>query len=81
MLKPHATLQAWGRVESCTEEKDLQVLIDAWLSVSQQCAQVVKNASGILACILLAYPAASRTREVIIALYIALLRPYHECCV
>jgi len=66
-------------IESSPAKKDLAVLVHEKLHMSQQCALAAQVVNHILCCI--KRSVASRSREGILPLHSALVRPHLESCV
>lgn len=72
------TLRA-NKPESSSVKKDLSILVDTKLNICQwTSASVAKAVNNILGCI--RQSTTSRSREMILLLYLALVRPCLECC-
>jgi len=64
------------RIGNSPEEKDLGVLVDEKLNISQQCVPAAQKANRVLGCT--NSSVGSRVREGIVPLFSALVRPHLE---
>ncbi|GAB0179757.1 hypothetical protein GRJ2_000441000 [Grus japonensis] len=66
-------------IESSPEEKDLRMLVDKQLMMTQKSALAAQKANHILGCIKRGMT--SRSREVVLPLYSTLMKPHLEYCI
>jgi len=66
-------------IEGSPEDENLGVLVDEKLNMTQQCVLTAQKAKHILGCI--NRSVTSRSREEVLPLYSALVRPHLESCV
>lgn len=59
--------------------RDLRVLVDSRLSVSQQCTLAARRANCMVGCVKHSIP--NQSKEVILLMYLALVQPQLEYCV
>ena len=64
-----------NQLESSFPEKELGILEDYTLTMRQHCGHVTKKATSLLGLL------RKRSRDMILPLYSALVRPHLECCV
>ena len=76
----HHTYRLGNSLLISTEaEKDIGVIIDSKMNMGQQCGDAVRKANHTLSCIHRCI--SSRSKEVILPLYVALVRLQLEYCV
>src|SRR5437867_4274038 len=66
-------------LDDVEEDKDLGVIVQNNLNVSEQCSKVVKTANRVLGMINRTFQ--NKSKETIIPLYKSLVRPHLEYCV
>jgi len=76
---PRYVYRLGEELEGSLVEKDLGILVDEKLNMSQQCALAAWKANSIL--VSTRRGVASKDREVIVPLCFALMRPHLEYCV